>query len=108
MRPGTAQISGGPILRVRAMRGDRALNFSCLSEGSTSLSITWVGKDGGTTLPDGVERESSDLVWNRNMQYTDSGQYLCNISGDNEVSTATLDLFVRRKQTSSSNKICPS
>lgn len=103
-REGTFESSISQLLQVTAEQGEPALTFSCSSDGVPRPTLMWRGQDGGTALPSGVAAwntpatgVSLNLVWSRDLLYTDSGQYLCTAKNSNGSSTARLDLFVRRE-----------
>ena len=55
------------------------------------------GFPGGVTVVQSGEGRRVDLVWDRALEYTDSGQYVCTATSSNESISTTLDLLVRRE-----------
>ena len=94
-------------LSVAMMVGETAPLFTCTSSGYPEPTITWLyegafSSDHENGLPDGViladasrEMEARELLWQRALQYTDSGTYRCTASNGFGTSDATLDLLVR-------------
>ena len=94
----TAQISSNERLNVTAQHDDPPLTLSC----STVVAIPILTWRGPNRLPSGVilhtspDAYSVDLVWERNLLYSDSGQYVCGVIGSS-IATAVLDLLVTGK-----------
>ena len=89
----------GGVLRVIAEEGDPSPTFSCSSDGLPIPIITWSGQNG--ELPNDVilsmEQTSTNLVWNRRLEYTDSGLYECTAQNSQGSSVTRMDLLVRSK-----------
>ena len=95
----------GGVLRVIAEEGDPSPTFFCSSDGLPIPVITWSGQNGGVELPNDVilrvEQTTSNLVWNRRLEYTDSGFYECTAQNSQRISVARLELLVQSKYTTS-------
>ena len=100
---GIGETSLNGLLQVDMEHGDSAPSFSCLGEAVPTPTFTWGRQDGGgVALPSGVrtvmrDDDNVELVWSRSVDYADSGHYLCTAANSNGLSTATLDLLVRRE-----------
>ena len=96
---GSEVTSEDEVLQVTAEEGDSAPTFSCSSEGAPQPTLSWRGQDGGVALPSGVTMAPTSqnlaLVWSRALQYTDSGNYVCNASNSVGSSAVRLELLVR-------------
>ncbi len=102
VREETAKISLHQVFQVIAEEGEPAPTFSCFSDGSPPPTLSWEGQDGGVALPNGValvpRRQNLALMWNRVLEYTDSGSYVCTASnGVGAASSVRLELLVRRE-----------
>ena len=86
----------GGVLQVIAEEGDPSPTFFCSSDGFPLPNITWSGQNGGVELPND-EQNSSNLVWNQTLEYTDSGLYECTAQNSQGTSVTRLDLLVRSK-----------
>lgn len=101
---GTGKASTNQVLQIVLEHGDPPPTFSCFSFGFPPPTITWKISDGTRTFPDGVDNntvpntQGSVLVWSRQPEFTDSGQYLCDVTNNyNASSIAILELLVRCK-----------
>ena len=77
--------------------------ITCSADGYLPPFVEWI-KGNGRGLPHGISQNVSSngevavqLRWEREMDFTDSGSYVCRASNSNGTSTATLELLVQSK-----------
>ena len=105
MRDKTTETSVNQLLQVVADEGDPAPAFTCSANGWTKPTLLWERQNGGVALPSRValirSGQNQTLAWHRTLEYTDSGNYTCNIYATNGVliTSARLELLVRRECT---------
>ena len=90
------------IFNVTTGQNDPAPTFICASDGIPMPNISWSVINEGQNFPPGVSVESSSttqqgLVWNRVLDYMDSGLYECISQNTLGQSRVVLDLLVRCK-----------
>ena len=82
-------------MNITRLAGDQGFVYSCQSEGFPVPTVTW-SRVGG--LPAGVTQRGSNfelvLKWNRILEYTDSGVYICTTTNDLGESIVVLNLLV--------------
>ena len=84
--------------------GVPGLTITCSADGYLPPTVEWV-KDNGGGLPHGILQHNIpsngevavQLRWQREMDFTDSGFYVCRASNSNGTNTATLELLVQSK-----------
>ena len=84
--------------------GAPAPTITCLADGYHPPTVEWI-KDNGRGLPTGILQQNIpsnrevavQLRWQRMMEFTDSGSYICRASNNNGNDSATLDLLVQSK-----------
>lgn len=101
-RAASTQMSIRNLLSVIEDDGNPSPTFSCSSDDVPLSGLTWTKGSGSGILPREVTVATSsnkiNLEWNRDLVYTDSGQYRCT-AASNQVGTnvAILNLLVRCK-----------
>lgn len=99
--------TSNPTISQEFTDGDQGPQFSCSASGYFIPEVTWTFK-GSEDLPPGVEVSAEDeegrvvrkLVWKRQLEYTDSGQFKCTAANDNGTSTAAINITVISKSNS--------
>ena len=92
-----------PLYLVRN-DGDQGPTVVCSATGNPPPSIRWT-QENGRGLPSGIVQSTLpgsgdvELRWQRSMEFTDSGSYICQASNNigNGFSAATLDVLVQSK-----------
>ena len=89
----TGQKSSTVFNRI-ANYNDSGPSFNCfLQEEIINAGVKWE-KQGSNVLPFGISRPSSQLVWNRPLDFRDTGVYVCTYSDKH---ATMLRLAVKRK-----------
>ena len=79
--------------------------ITCSANGNPLPTVQWVRGNGGG-LPSGILQQNApssnrevakQLSWQRNMEFTDSGSYVCRAFNSNGTDNATLELLVQSK-----------
>ncbi len=84
-------------LNLTRQDGDPRVIFSCISEGFPNPTVTW-SRAGGLPLGIASRKSNSELLleWNRNLLYTDSGEYICTSWNNVGKNTSMIILLVER------------
>ncbi len=79
--------------------------ITCSANGHLPPAIEWI-RDNGRGLPSGILQQNAlssngevvtQLRWQRQMEFTDSGNYICQAFNNNGTDSVTLELLVQSK-----------
>ena len=96
---------------VTINQGERLPDFSCNATGFPRPIFMWVGPNQGGTFPSGVITRNNPaslqtLTWNRKVELTDSGKYVCKATNSQGNSSTVLSLTVQGKSTTLAHSFC--
>ena len=91
--------------------GARGPTITCSANGYPRPAVEWI-RENGRGLPSGIVQQdapssssngevATQLRWRRDMEFTDSGFYVCRAFSNGGTYNATLELLVQRKYTCS-------
>lgn len=85
-------------LRLVVDQGHFISHYSCFSDSLLPTNLTWRLDGESSTISEGSEaNDGLKLEWNKKMDFSDSGKYICTGTNKNGDSTAVIDLIVKRK-----------
>ena len=105
----TTSIPGTQPLHLIFNDGAPGPAITCSASGYPPPVVEWI-RDNGRGLPSGILQQVApssngekaiQLRWQREMEFTDSGSYVCRAFNNNGTDSATLELLVQSKYTMS-------
>ncbi len=86
-------------LNLTRQDGDPRVIFSCISEGFPNPTVTW-SRAGGLPMGVAARKSNSELLleWNRNLLYTDSGEYICTSQNNVGTNAVKINFLVEGNQ----------
>ena len=108
---GTMSMHGTQPLFLNFDDGARGPTITCSANGCPRPTVEWI-RENGRGLPSGIVQQdapssssngevATQLRWRRDMEFTDSGFYVCRAFSNGGTYNATLELLVQCKYTCS-------